>query len=507
MKTTQDSPINEGGANAPSGIRKTLNLLLYTGLIASLTAFGYTYYNSHWKAKTGYGNDWKSLAILDTKHPDSLSGGDLTHFKFGNLSFEQEPYNLHWKLSALFDQGDGNFERPYKKAEPGFEHYASDGLGPLFNAQSCVTCHVADGRAAAPSNERGFEGFLLRVSVPGKGPHGGPKHHPVYGGQLADNAIEGHQPEIKLNITYIDIPGEYPDGTTYSLRSPIYDLSQTNYGPLGDDAMVSPRIASALIGMGLLDALDPADIEANADPEDANQDGISGKVNWVWDVEAQKMSVGKYGWKAETPTLRQQIADAAVNDMGITSPLFPEESIGNEQEETFSETINGDIGDPYELMEQELNQFAVYLEFLAVPGRDPIDHPLSLRGEKLFNEANCIACHTPTLKTGDSHKQSRLRNQTIHPYTDLLLHDMGEGLADNRPSYDATGTEWRTPPLWGIGMSERVNGHTDFLHDGRARNLEEAILWHGGEAEAAKEQFKQLSKEDREAVLAFLLTL
>lgn len=488
---------------AKGGVR---TVLLYGTLFSTLAVLGYVLHGSFWKAKTGYGSDWESLAILDKKHPDSLSGGDLSHFKFGNISFEQEPYNLHWKLSALFDHGDGSFERPFKAAKKNLEHYASDGLGPLYNSTSCEGCHVADGRAAAPSEEKGHEGLLFRVSVPGKGMHGGPKHHPVYGGQLADQAVEGHNPEVLPMISYEETQGEYPDGTKFSLRKPVYDLSETFYGPLGDDAMTSPRLAMGLVGVGLLDAIDPEDIKRNADPEDKDEDGISGKVNMVWDVEQKKNSVGKYGWKAETPTLRQQIADAAVNDMGISNPLFQEQSCGEGQKKC-QEGPHGNIGDDFELMETELNHIEVYLEFLAVPARDPVVHPRAQAGEKLFKELSCNVCHKDTWETGRSHRQWRLRKQIIHPYTDLLLHDMGEGLADNRPTYDATGTEWRTPPLWGIGMTKRVNGHTDFLHDGRARNLEEAILWHDGEAKKGKEEFMKLDVDKREAVLTFLRTL
>jgi CxxC motif-containing protein (DUF1111 family) len=270
--------------------------------------------------------------------------------------------------------------------------------------------------------------------------------------------------------------------------------------------MVSPRVAPIMSGMGLLDAIDSDEIASNADPEDRNNDGISGKVNWVWDVEADKMSVGKYGWKAETPTLRQQIADAAINDMGISNSLFPNQNCSEAQEDC-RDAVHGDIGEPYEMMERELNQLVGYLEFLAIPARDPIDDPIAQLGEKRFKEMNCVACHKDTWVTGTQQRQKRLHNQTIHPYTDLLLHDMGEGLADHRPTFDATGTEWRTPPLWGIGMIERVNGHTDLLHDGRARNIEEAILWHGGEATVAKVTFMQLPKEEREAVVAFIKTL
>jgi CxxC motif-containing protein (DUF1111 family) len=481
--------------------------IVYTLLGGSIALICYTFYHSHWQAKTGYGQDHESLAILDKKDPRSLSGGDMTHFKFGNISFEQEPYNLHWKLSALFDHGDGMFERPFTAAVPSGFRYDADGLGPLYNADGCESCHAADGRAAPPLNPGDpLEGLLFRVSVPGKDAHGGPKPHPIYGGQLADKAIDGHKPEVVPVITYAEKQGQYPDGTAYSLRQPNYDFNFAFYGPLGDDAMFSPRIAPAMIGMGLLDAIDSNQIEANADPEDKNNDGISGKANLVWNAETMTHSIGKYGWKSETPTLKQQIADAAVNDMGITNELFSSQNCTQEQTEC-NDALHGISNNDFELSKEQLDQLVVYLEFLAIPGREPVDHPKALRGEEVFQQANCSGCHTETWVTGNTQRQWRLRNQTIHPYTDLLLHDMGEGLADNRPSFEATGQEWRTAPLWGIGMTKRVNGHTFFLHDGRARNLEEAILWHGGEAEAAKQYFMALPLEDREALLAFLRTL
>lgn len=481
--------------------------VVFSLLSASLAVFGYSLYKSHWKMLEGYGDDQASLDIINRKDPRALSGGDLTHFKFGNISFEQEAYNLHWKLSADFDHGDGIFERPYQAAVSSGFLYDSDGLGPLYNAKSCEGCHIADGRAAPPlSPGEPLQGLLFRVSIPGKSEHGGPNPHPVYGGQLADKAIAGHKPEVNPVITYTEISGKYPDGTAYSLRKPDYDFSQAFYGELGDGAMTSPRIAPAMIGMGLLDAISVADIEAVADPDDKNNDGISGKVNRVWNAKTRKMEVGKYGWKAETPTLIQQIADAAVNDMGVTNPIFPNQTCTAKQPEC-QNALHGTFNDKYELTDTQLDRLVTYLEFLAVPGRDPVDHPKALRGEELFRASNCQGCHIEQWKTGKDQRRWRLRDQVIHPYTDLLLHDMGKGLADGRPSFDATGQEWRTPPLWGIGMTKRVNGHTFFLHDGRARSLEEAILWHGGEAEKAKQYFMSLPKKEREALLAFLRTL
>lgn len=481
------------------------------GALAALVlcsgTFAYTYYESRIKPLAGYGDDWQPIDVLRSKPAKALSGGDLTHFMFGDISFETEAHNLPWQLSALFDAGDGVFERPFSEAVASGFRSDADGVGPLFNMASCEGCHIADGRAAPPTVPgQALEGLLFRVSVPGKDAHGGPKPHPIYGGQLADKAIAGHLPEISYAIEYQTLHGQYADGTPYTLEKPIYRFPDQNYGPLGDEAMVSPRIAPFMIGMGLLDAITDADILDRADPDDRDGDGISGKANHVWSIEQGVYRVGKYGWKAETPTLAQQSMDAAVNDMGVTNPMFPAETCTASQH-TCGQALSGTTNAPYEMTEQQMNEVVTYLEFLAVPGRDYLDNPDVIKGEQLFSAIGCESCHRATFTTGTEQRQRRLHNQTIHPYTDLLLHDMGPELADHRPSFSADGYEWRTPPLWGIGMVEQVNGHTRFMHDGRARNLEEAILWHGGEAEAVKQRFTALSKTEREAMLKFLKSL
>lgn len=481
------------------------------GAVAALVlcsgTFAYTYYESRIKPLAGYGDDWQPIDVLRSKPAKALSGGDLTHFMFGDISFETEAHNLPWQLSALFDAGDGVFERPFSEAVASGFRSDADGVGPLFNMASCEGCHIADGRAAPPTvSGQALEGLLFRVSVPGKDAHGGPKPHPIYGGQLADKAIAGHLPEISYAIEYQTLHGQYADGTPYTLEKPIYHFPDQNYGPLGEEALVSPRIAPFMIGMGLLDAITDADILERADPDDRDGDGISGRANQVWSIEQGTYRVGKYGWKAETPTLAQQSMDAAVNDMGVTNPMFPTETCTASQH-TCGQALSGTTNAPYEMTEQQMNEVVTYLEFLAVPGRDYLDNPDVIKGEQLFNAIGCESCHRATFTTGTEQRQRRLHNQTIHPYTDLLLHDMGPELADYRPSFSADGYEWRTPPLWGIGMVEQVNGHTRFMHDGRARNLEEAILWHGGEAEAVKQRFTTLSKTEREAMLKFLKSL
>ncbi len=489
---------------------KSTSLTLKIGLSAlaiSLGVLGYTYYNSKIKPLSGYGDDWGALDYLKEKDPKALSGGDLTHFFFGDISFITEAQNLPWQLQATFDDGDGVFERPFSPAVKSGYRADADGVGPLFNSTACEGCHVEDGRAAPPEDfSKPANGFLFRVSIPGVGAHGGPKLHPVYGGQLADAAIPGHKPEVKIAVAYKEIVGQYGDGSEYRLQMPIYSFPEQNYGPLGDDAMISPRVAPFMIGMGLIDAISEEDMLSYADPEDKDRDGISGKPNRVWSVEHNKFMLGKYGWKAEIPTLNHQGMDAAVNDMGVTNPLFPIENCSPAQPDC-NAALSGTTDAPVEMTEKQMNAVTTYLEFLGVPGRDYLDNPDVMRGEKLFTETGCVACHRETYVTGTEQRQRRLHNQTIHPYSDFLLHDMGPLLADNRPTFDANGYEWRTPPLWGIGMVETVNGHTRFLHDGRARNLEEAILWHGGEGEVAKQRFIRLAKSDRESIVKFLKSL
>jgi len=506
-KSTAQTVSSLSKGNSAFTFSKVLLPISVFALVISLSVFSFTFYQSRIKPLSGYGDDMAAIAALNARDPRSLSGGDVTHFMFGGVSFESETANLPWQLSALFDAGDGVFERPYSEALASGYRYDADGIGPLFNMNACEGCHIGDGRAAPPmNNSEPLEGMLFRVSVPGQDMHGGPKPHPIYGGQLADKSIPGHKPEVTLNISYEEIIGQYGDGSMYQLQKPIYQFPKQNYGPLGVDAMISPRIAPFMIGLGLLDAITTESILEYADVNDADNDGISGKPNMVWSVENNKKMVGKYGWKAETPTLAHQSMDAAVNDMGVTNPLFPMENCTANQQ-LCKDARSGAEGESYEMTKQQMNEVVTYLEFLAVPGRDYLDNPVVMKGETLFNDIGCEGCHRSTFVTGTEQRHRRLHNQTIHPYTDMLLHDMGPQLADHRPSFDANGYEWRTAPLWGIGMVETVNGHTRFMHDGRARNLEEAILWHGGEAKKSQERFTLLAAEDRLSIVSFLKSL
>ena len=377
-----------------------------------------------------------------------------------------------------------------------------DGLGPIFNAQSCSTCHFKDGRAKPPEGPDDPErGLLFRVSVPGDSASG-TVPDPHYGDQIQDRAIEGVPAEATVVITTEAVRGRYADGTPYTLLAPRYEIVDPSNGPLAPDLMVSPRVAPAVFGVGLLEAVPEATVRAAADPDDADRDGISGRANTVWDVRRQGWSLGRFGWKANVPTVEQQNAGAFVGDIGITSSLFPDQPCTAGEDAC---TAAPDGGQP-ELDDAKLDRVTFYTRTLAVPARRTVADDTVVRGEKLFRAAGCSACHTPTLETGGS-DIPELAHQTIHPYTDLLVHDMGPGLADGRPDGDASVSEWRTPPLWGIGLVETVNGHTRFLHDGRARNLSEAILWHGGEGERAKQRFRKMPRVDRDALVAYLESL
>jgi CxxC motif-containing protein (DUF1111 family) len=340
--------------------------------------------------------------------------------------------------------------------------------------------------------------MLFRASVAGLGPHGGPNPIPGFGTQLQMRATTGITPEIQAAIVYAESLGVFGDGTPFTLQVPRYTLTG-QYAALPAQYFFSPRVAPAVFGLGLLEAVPEIEILLRADPRDRNRDGISGRINLVWDETRHRIMVGRFGWKANNPNLIQQTAGAYNGDMGITSTLFPTESCDGQ----YVECVAHDI----EVDDETVANVALYTRTLGVPARRNLDDPTALRGEQMFYNAGCDKCHTPTLRTGFLAGVPEVSNQVIHAYTDLLVHDMGPGLADKRPDFLASGSEWRTAPLWGIGLVETVNGHTRFLHDGRATTLMEAILWHGGEARGAADKVKRMSLSDRSALIAFLESL
>ncbi len=425
-------------------------------------------------------NDVTSKAF--GQHAPGLPIGELRHFTIGNRLF-----NTNWVIAPASVR-------------------SLDGLGPYFNRVSCSACHVRDGRGRPPAGpEAPMMSMLVRLSVPG--PDGTPAAHPIYGEQLSDRAVEGLAPEGRAAMTWEPLaPFVYADGSVVPLRRPRLDFVDMADGPLGPGAMTSARVANAVFGLGLLEAVSEAHVVARADPDDANGDGVSGRVNRVWDHDAQALALGRFGWKANQPTLRQQAAAAMAGDVGVTSEHFAGGNYTAAQTDAAA-LPNGADDEGVELSRKQLNRLTFYLQTLAVPARRDTHNPVVQRGEQLFGAAGCNACHTPVMQTGATAAHGVLVDQTFAPYTDLLLHDMGPGLADGRPDGLASGREWRTPALWGLGLQKRVSGHTFLLHDGRARNAQEAVLWHGGEARGARDRFARWPAEDRAALLAFLDSL
>ncbi|SMH62993.1 di-heme oxidoreductase family protein [Azospirillum agricola] len=379
-----------------------------------------------------------------------------------------------------------------------------DGLGPLSNRQSCIACHVKNGRGEPPEGEGDvLRSTLVRLSVPGGKPGGAPPPHPVYGDQFNPDGIPGVPGEGRATLIWSERVERLADGTPVALRRPELRLSDLAYGPLGSEVMTSVRMAPPIIGLGLLEAVSESDLLALADPDDRDGDGVRGRANLVWDAVRGAFALGRFGLKANQPSLRQQNAGAFDGDLGLTSTLFPRHGCTAAQ----TACLAAVAGAGPELDDEQLDLVTLYTRTLAVPERRDADDPLVRVGEGLFAAIGCAACHTPTLRTGPSPSLPQFAGRTIHPYTDLLLHDMGEGLADGRPDFQASGRQWRTPPLWGLGLTAAVADRATYLHDGRARSPLEAILWHGGEAETAREAVRRMPSLNRKALLAFLDSL
>jgi CxxC motif-containing protein (DUF1111 family) len=445
------------------------------------------------------------------QHALNLGPAELRSFMDGKVTFETRwddgllfnpPTAFDCNGSAVgFDMG------PSPVFEPGL-------LGPLYTNNSCIECHMLDGRGTAP--ETGLdtiEDYSVLLSIPGE-PGEAPVPHPLYGDQLDTKAVPGATPEGNASIIWEIVNGTFDDGTTYVLRRPTYEFTELQHGEIGTnipgetaanssgqgydgEAEVSVRVAPMLIGLGLLEAVADDEILAWADEHDTDGDGISGRPNFVDDIAAGGTSLGRFGWKAAQPDLRQQAATAFAHDMGISSHL---------------------VGDgPAEIDPQMIDEVVAYLRGLAVPPRDNYRDPVAQQGKSLFEAAGCMSCHRPVMQTASDAEFGPYRNQTIQPFTDMLLHDMGEGLADNRPEFGASGREWRTAPLWGIGYVGHVlstpdnpfdpNGNPaqpNYLHDGRARSLMEAILWHGGEAMAARNAVLAMNASERDALIEYV---
>jgi len=396
---------------------------------------------------------------------------------------------------------------------------ASDGLGPLFNTRSCNSCHIKNGRGHAP--ESGVSGatvpsFLIRFGKSYKHtsqvadfiyPNIGDKN---YGVQFQGHASPGILPEGDYHLTYTSHTETLSDGTEVELRKPNIHWTALNYGKLEDSTGVTLLVAPALVGMGLLDNIPDDIIVTNADPQDVDNDGISGRVSWIPSNNGKDKVIGRFGYKAASPSVSAQNQLAFNTDLGLSTPLNPAASGDcTELQKACIESPNGNSPhlDNLEVDKQQVRLVDLFVSLSSPPTMRNLRNPNFLEGKVLFEEGSCASCHIPKMQTKKNATFPELSNRTFYPFTDMLLHDMGPKLASGFQSFSTAPNEWRTAPLWGIGLSEKVSGRVGFLHDGRAKTIEEAILWHGGEAQKAKEFYKQLDKEHREKLIYFLESL
>jgi CxxC motif-containing protein (DUF1111 family) len=447
-----------------------------------------------------------------------MAGGAGTSTKLPNRdAFSQPAANLAFAGEERFKLGNALFRKQWVAAPASTK--ASDGLGPLYNARACQNCHLKDGRGHPPAPGEPAVSLLIRLARPAVTGEEKAKIETflapaipddTYGGQLQTAALPGVPAEGNVGIAHANRTVELGDGTTVTLRAPVYEVSDPAYGPLDPTTTLSPRIAPPMIGMGLIEAIHPADLAALTDPEDRDGDGVSGRMARAKGHTSDAPRPGRFGWKAQSGSVREQAGEAFAGDIGISTPDLPHPH--GDCTDAQPACIAMPTGEQAALGEGEapdevMDLVTFYSANLAVPARRDVDDPDVLRGKELFYEARCTACHAPKFVTRRDAANPAHAFQLIWPYSDFLLHDMGPALADGQRVGAATGREWRTPPLWGIGLTETVSGHTRFLHDGRARSLEEAILWHGGEAEASRTAYADLPQADRDALIRFLESL
>ncbi|WP_417453860.1 di-heme oxidoredictase family protein [Kiloniella sp.] len=451
-------------------------------------------------------------------YENKSAGAPTSKKSVTSKSFSHFSANLSFKGERDFKLGNSLFKKIWVSSPSSTK--ASDGLGPLFNARSCQRCHLQDGRGHPPeSNDDLATSMFLRLSVPPRTDvekqaiNTGTQlriPEPTYGGQLQDQAVTGLLAEGKMHISYEEEVIALNGGESVSLRKPSYSVTQLAYGDMDPDVMLSPRVAPPMIGLGLLEEIHEQDLLDLADPEDSDGDGISGKASMVLNPETGQKEIGRFGWKASNRTVHTQSVNAFAGDIGLSTPDIAAHwgDCTSNQPKCLSQPhgSQNNLGEG-EAPKKVLDLVVFYSKNLAVPARRNVNDPKVLKGKELFYTNGCISCHKPKFVTRRNAAQKELAFQLIWPYSDLLLHDMGEGLSDNRPVGNASGREWRTPPLWGIGLTEKVNGHTYFLHDGRARNLLEAIIWHGGEATQARDNVVAMTPEERKSLITFLESL
>ncbi len=432
---------------------------------------------------------------------EELSAGYSTIFSTGPDAYDMAAEWVTGELSSRFNRGNSLYDTSRGVDENG----GLGGLGPVYAGYSCASCHKGAGRTKPTlftdggSGSYGFSSVLIYITRKGGG------FFPEYGRVLHDQAIYGSQPEGKLRATYTEKEYTFPDGEKYSLITPHYEIDSWYADSIApSDLRISVRIPLRHIGMGQMMALDLDELQKLAAQSNYPEYGISGRLNWI--TERGKKQIGVSGNKAQHADLTVELGFSS--DLGVTNDRYPEEVCEGQTQ------MMGFANYGIQVSTLDMENVDLYMQCLGVPARRNVTDETIKRGEEMFYEAKCHLCHTVTLHTRprgsvllNNTQLPWLGSQVIHPYSDFLLHDMGPGLDDDYPSGLAMGCEWRTTPLWGIGLQELVNGHTYFLHDGRARNLTEAIMWHDGEGAASRILFSRMTKDDRDALISFLKSL
>jgi CxxC motif-containing protein (DUF1111 family) len=441
---------------------------------------------------------------------DAGTGSDngFTVARADQDAYSQPAPVLSYRETETFLQGRSHFKRRWV-ASVAFN--GEWGLGPTFIQTRCSECHVNNGRGGPPqSRDEQLATMLVRLSLPGANEHGGPLSDPNYGDQFQNRALQGES--VDFQYSWEPVPAEaalyldweersvtLPDGEKVTLRKPVLRIEKLAFGPLGEGAMTSLRNTPPLAGLGLLEAVPEETVLALA--REQKKLGLNGRPNFVWDAINQRAALGRFGWKANTPSLLQQVASAFLGDIGVTSWIFRQQNCPPIQKAC---QVQAPGNDP-EVIKADLDDLELWLRGSAVPAPRDAANPVVRRGAEMFRQTACDNCHVPELNTAAQYPAfPKLANRSLRAYTDLLVHDMGEDLADGRPDFQAGARDWRTAPLWGLGLSATVNGHSALLHDGRARNVKEAILWHGGEAAASRDAFSKLPIADRDALLKFV---
>ena len=441
-----------------------------------------------------------------------MSGGKTTNFVKNKNSYSLPARNLDKNLRINFLVGNSLFRRIWEDAATS-ENIAKDGLGPFFSSTSCDGCHISDGRGHLPTLEidEDLVSAVIQIGQPAKIENVYEKNRDdsIYGGQLSEFSTESVLEEAEISIKYEFLNVAYDDGSIIQLKKPRVIIDKLNYGNLESNTSSSIRIAQMMIGLGLIENIAEENILKLEDVDDSDGDGISGKANYSWDLQENKFKLGRFGWKASQPTVLQQTADAFYHDMGLSNKFYPNASNCTESQVECNKSISGnsEIYDNFEVSNDQLDLVTFYSSQLGVPAARNQKKPDVIAGRKLFYDIGCNSCHVEKHITRGDGPFENLNNQVISPYSDFLLHDMGEGLSDDVPEFQANGNEWRTPPLWGIGLTKIVSGRESYLHDGRAETLEEAILWHGGESILTINKFKKLDINERNQLLKFISSL